>query len=90
MRKASKSIGRILLAFGALFVWATHWVNLGYASDNEPITVYTAKKIVTMDPDNPTATAVAVRHLRAEAALRRPGTTFRTPRGTAYCYSVLG
>lgn len=31
------------------------------AEDVQPITVYTAKKIITMDPTNPEATAVAVR-----------------------------
>ncbi|MCP4380564.1 MAG: hypothetical protein GY798_03945 [Hyphomicrobiales bacterium] len=34
------------------------------SAQNGPITVYTAKKIITMDPDNPVATAVAVRGRR--------------------------
>ena len=36
-------------------------ISLCYADTNQPITVYTAKKIVTMDPSWPEATAVAVR-----------------------------
>ncbi len=48
------SVSMLVLAVAT--VWAP-----GPASAEEPIVVYTAKKIITMDPTNPTATAVAVR-----------------------------
>ena len=47
-----------------LLVAATTFAQSAAAQDNDEIVVYVAKKIVTMDPTNPTATAVAVRGSR--------------------------
>jgi predicted amidohydrolase YtcJ len=49
------------LAFVLIVQFAVGLTTPSFAQSKDQITVYTAKKIVTMDPGRPTATAVAVR-----------------------------
>ena len=58
---------RILSPFLAALAFTFNVAMASVAAAEESITVYTAKKIVTMDRTNPEATAVAVRGKRVVA-----------------------